>query len=849
MPDLTSPIPDLRSFLEERAPRVVDAWYDAVWRSAVAFRSHSDLRARLSEIWADATAFLLREGGTPNEAEAIGAAFVRLHIRPEAVGQIPVALVSALHDDVPPDLGDIIRERVSKLMIGMASGLHRAGMDALLEQQEEIRAAYARSLRQAEERLRVMNAGIEGSLNGVALIDLNGVINYVNGAFLEMWGYPSDADVVGRHIGSFGDWEGDIELALRLLAEQGGWVGELVARRADGTRFDVQASVSPVPDDAGRPTQLMTFFVDVTRRKTIQEALRRRAIQAAFLNKIGEEIAGERTAEEVLARAVQLAHETFGFYQVSVLLVDPETERLEVAALAQRDGPFECTRCGRSLGEGITGWVALNNRTLVVNDVSKDPRYWDCPADPRPVGSELSVPIGGGDEAVGVLDVQSPMRDAFGSSDRVVLETMADQIAVALDNAKLYQALQEELAQRQRAEEALRKGLQRIETVHEIDQAILGAQSTEEIAQSVVQRLRDLVPCQRASINVFDWEADEVVVLAATQTTGAGRAATGTRFPLTQQGWLADLWERREAVLVPDARELPQSSPMIRLVTGEGIKSFLTAPIGFGDQLIGILTLGSDRIAGFEAEDKVILEELADTVSIAIQQARLFDSVKRQGDRLRRAIARLAEAEETERRRVVRELHDQVGQNLTALDLNISLVRTHLERRGITDLRKRLDDSLALVSQTNERIRELMSDLRPPVLDDYGLISTLHWYGDRFASRTNIEVAVRGREEVASCLSSQVENAMFRICQEALNNTAKHAEADLVTIALSARDGVIRLRISDNGVGFDPNRAGGGRESWGLLTMRERAESIGAECRFESNSAGGTSVVVEVEAS
>jgi len=846
MPDVTSPTQDLRSFFEERAPLVVDAWYDAVQRSAVAFRSPEELRARLSEIWAEATTFLLREGGTPQQAEAIGASFMALRVRAGAVGQIPIALVSSLHYDVPSHLKDVIRERVSTLMVGITSGLYREGTQTLLDEQEEIRAAYARSLRLAEERLRVVNAGIESSLNAVALIDLEGMITYVNGAFLKMWGLESDHQVLGHHIAAFGEWEGDIETTLRLLAERGGWMGEVVALRADGSRFDVQASVSAVADNLGQPTQLMTFFVDVTRRKTIQEALRRRAIQAAFLNKIGEEIAGERTADEVLERAVQLASETFGFHRVSVLLLDPQAEALEVAATTQHGTLRECARCGRSARDGVTGWVAQHNRTLVVDDVTADPRYWECPADPQAMGSELAVPISGGDHVIGVLDVQSPMREAFGSSDRVVLETLADQIAVALDNAKLYQTLEDELEERRKVEEALRKSLRRIEAVHEIDQAILGARSAEEIAESVVDRLYELVPCQRASIDVFDWENDEILVLAATQTTGEGQAAQGTRFPLTLHAWFADFWERREAVLVPDARELPHESPLIRLLTGAGIKSFLTAPIGFRDELMGILTLGSDCIAGFEAEDKPIVAELADTVSIAIQQARLFDSVKQQGDRLRRAIARLAEAEETERRRVVRELHDQVGQNLTALDLNISLVRTHVERRGIADLTKRLDDSLALVAQTNKRIRELMSDLRPPVLDDYGLLSTLHWYGDRFTSRTNIEVDVQGREEVSACLSAQVENALFRICQEALNNTAKHAQAGLVTIGLSCRNGVIRLRISDDGVGFE--HSSHGQSGWGLLTMRERAESIGAACRIEQNAAGGTSVVVDVSA-
>jgi two-component system sensor histidine kinase UhpB len=140
-----------------------------------------------------------------------------------------------------------------------------------------------------------------------------------------------------------------------------------------------------------------------------------------------------------------------------------------------------------------------------------------------------------------------------------------------------------------------------------------------------------------------------------------------------------------------------------------------------------------------------------------------------------------------------------------------------------------------------------MANLRPPVLDDYGLVAALHWYGEHFTGRTGIAVAVEG-EEPAPRLAAHVENALFRIAQEALTNAAKHAQATQVTVAVEAGGGNLRLAIADNGSGFDvdnttePNVSRG----WGLLTMTERAEAVGGRCRIETGPGQGTHVIVEV---
>ena len=140
-----------------------------------------------------------------------------------------------------------------------------------------------------------------------------------------------------------------------------------------------------------------------------------------------------------------------------------------------------------------------------------------------------------------------------------------------------------------------------------------------------------------------------------------------------------------------------------------------------------------------------------------------------------------------------------------------------------------------------------MANLRPPVLDDYGLVAALKWYGDLLASRADFSIMVRGEEPVPR-LNPPLENALFRIIQEALTNVVKHAQATQVTVTVEADDETVRLVIADDGIGFEAAHSTqiGARQSWGLLTMTERAEAVGGRCWIESVPGGGARVIAKV---
>ncbi len=205
----------------------------------------------------------------------------------------------------------------------------------------------------------------------------------------------------------------------------------------------------------------------------------------------------------------------------------------------------------------------------------------------------------------------------------------------------------------------------------------------------------------------------------------------------------------------------------------------------------------------------------------------------------------LAKSEEQERKRLAQELHDQVGQTLTGLGIDLNLICTRLPADTERDILNRLDDALEQVGHIAERIRDVMSELRPPVLDDYGLLAGLNWLCDKYTKRTGIVAKIKGCEPEPR-LSAEMESALFRTTQEALTNIAKHANADRVDITLKKlRGNRIRLTIADNGAGFDVSSVKQTHKGWGLMSMKERAIAIGGKLHIKSKKGKGTRIIFE----
>jgi signal transduction histidine kinase len=209
---------------------------------------------------------------------------------------------------------------------------------------------------------------------------------------------------------------------------------------------------------------------------------------------------------------------------------------------------------------------------------------------------------------------------------------------------------------------------------------------------------------------------------------------------------------------------------------------------------------------------------------------------------------RLVDLQESERKELARELHDRIGQCLTALNINLNIIATTLPLEASDELRARLADSETLLESTAAMIGNVVSELHPPMLDDHGLLPALEWYARQFSARTGVSVAVYGLESDERP-APEIEIALFRIVQEALNNVVKHARASRVKITLGRSVSDYVMSVQDNGVGIDALEERTTQyPGLGMVTMRERSQAVGGRFEVIAVPGDGTRLTVRVPA-
>ena len=232
---------------------------------------------------------------------------------------------------------------------------------------------------------------------------------------------------------------------------------------------------------------------------------------------------------------------------------------------------------------------------------------------------------------------------------------------------------------------------------------------------------------------------------------------------------------------------------------------------------------------------------------------RLEERVKRQRDReqenaetLRRLSSQLVTAQEEERRIIARELHDEVGQVLTAIKVELSLAQRAIENAGGAPAV--LQEARTIADGALETVRHLSHLLHPPLLEDLGLAAAVDAYAKAFTRRHTIRIDVRPEGVEAVRFGRDVETSAYRIVQEALTNVARHSSATACTVSIGKAGGVLRVTIEDDGCGFDPGTVGGPGGGLGLVGMRGRATELGGRLRIDSARGLGTRLTVEVPA-
>jgi signal transduction histidine kinase len=347
--------------------------------------------------------------------------------------------------------------------------------------------------------------------------------------------------------------------------------------------------------------------------------------------------------------------------------------------------------------------------------------------------------------------------------------------------------------------------------------------------------LRQLSGCDQSGIALFDESGQWLCLMASDPSLR--QLGHDIRFHLTDTAAEADILAGRMHVIADLASEL--NSPLERFLYTGGYRSRLNVPLRGQEGIYGTLNLTWREPNAFKAIDLDVLSHVAEAVTLAVERSRLFEQTRAGGERLETLSRRLLQVQEEERRHLARELHDEVGQVLTALKFSLDII----DRDWPQTARPRISEAQHVLDALIARVRNLSLDLRPPILDDLGLLPALLWLFERFTLMTNVYVRFAHRG-LGRRFSPEIETGAYRIVQEALTNAARHAGVNEATVRIWADSGTLHVHIIDEGRGFDPARLAD--TTGGLQSMRERANLLGGHLTIESAPGKGTRVYAEL---
>jgi signal transduction histidine kinase len=370
--------------------------------------------------------------------------------------------------------------------------------------------------------------------------------------------------------------------------------------------------------------------------------------------------------------------------------------------------------------------------------------------------------------------------------------------------------------------EALKSRNAALRAVYDVSMAVSGQADPDETLVAIVDHARRLLRVD-AALLVLCGPEDEVQLRASSAAPGALLEATGTA--------------TGEPLGAFKAASVGVSGSDLARYLAPGYSIRLEAPVGHGEARVGTLGLAAALPCRFSDSDVETLSALATQVSLALEAARLRDELR-------------ALAVQGERERIAREMHDGLAQVLAYVNTKSQAVDEMLADGRVAEARKQLGELAAAARSVYVDVREAILSLSPPVLPERGLASALEEYAARYAESSKLAVRFQATPEANRApLSAEIQAEVFGVAREALTNVRKHAHAQRVTIGLTRESAEVVLRISDDGVGFDPEVAGMGPEKWphfGLAGMRERAEAVGGRVAWHSRPGAGSEVELRV---
>ena len=600
----------------------------------------------------------------------------------------------------------------------------------------------------------------------------------------------------------------------------------------DGAVRYVLGAGNVVLDENGDAIRIAGIIQDISGRRALEQSLSRSVERLSSLNAMGQIVASSREPQQIHQQVLAAARSLLNV-DILVLLAHDQGQLQIVAGDHRSD--LNIGNWSMPVESGIAGDVWLMGRAVWLTGEECRRRRSEKMArlaDYEPE-SIIAVPVRWQEEILGVLEAVDRRPDAFGAGDLETLQAIGTWLAIAIGKAGQHAALE--------------RRLRESEAIAEVSRALSETLEPQSILDLIASITNRIIPrTEWAVIHLLRGRPERLYPVASAGTAppaadyiiGQGEGIAGR---VLLEGHVLNIGD----VLIDDrATQFARSS---------GMRSLVVAPIQSRNRTLGTISVMDREPYGFTADDERLVTILAAHAGMAIENAQLFDSQRRartvaelQRERLRELTKRIVTAQEEERLRISRELHDEAGQALTSLKISLDLIRVALPPDQDA-LAARLADVAGLADETMETLRTLAHDLRPPGLDTFGLNVALEGLCYDFGARTGMTVTYEGDEQPA--LPTAVALSMYRLVQEALTNIAKHADATRARVVVAREDGQLSLMVIDDGKGFaldaegsDPRQRGG----IGLVSMHERAELLGGTLQIETAPGSGTQVLVRI---
>ena len=516
---------------------------------------------------------------------------------------------------------------------------------------------------------------------------------------------------------------------------------------------------------------------------------RERRIRLANLNYISNVVSQSLELKQVLNSSIDSIIEIMDADAALIYLLNQEVGELVLYAYRGVSDSFVRGVDRLKSGEGLNGMVAETGEPAIIEDISKDDKSTRIAVKEEGIRSQIIVPLKSKGKVTGTICVAMHKRRQFNQDEVELLAALGNQIGVAVENARLYEEERGVVEQLRASEERYRTLFQNAHDaiwVHDMDGNIISA-------NVAAARLTGYSVEELCRMNVKSFLSEDSLHLAK---------------------------EIRRRLLNKRAVSQPYEQ---KLITKEGIEAIL--------KLTTDVVEVNGEAVGFQHIARDVTEE------------------KRMQESLRFYLGQITMAQEEERKRIARELHDETIQSLVVLSRQLDDIAS--SGKGLSEYKKiQLDILRERINNVMAEVRRLSHDLRPPALDRLGLLPALEWLASDIGKRSgmNIEVTMRG---VSRRLPPEVELVLFRVAQEALRNTLRHSQATSAEVAVEFGEKLIRITVKDNGKGFYLQETAGDlikRGRLGLTGMRERIQLVGGNLKISSRPGKGTTVTIEAPA-